>query len=129
MAIRIVLLCILGATGYYGFMRRNRVPVHIVIVLGLLAVGAGFVLFPESANILAHWMGVGRGADLVSYVVEASLLFVALHYYTKFVDLDSKMTQLARELTLLRAETEDRLPVAVAAAEGAREQARVSDAA
>jgi hypothetical protein len=108
MIIRIVLLSALAAIGYLGIVRRNRLPVNIVLVLAFLALAALAVLFPDMTNVVATWVGVGRGADLIGYLVQVTLLFVSLHYYTKFVHLQRQITQLVRELALLRAELESR---------------------
>lgn len=110
MIIRALLLLGLGAIGWFVFVRRNRMPFHIVIVLALLVVGAAAVLAPdETLNDIAHVFGVGRGADLVTYVFEVAALFVLLHYYTKFVELQRSVTELTRELAIVRAEL-DRAP-------------------
>jgi small membrane protein len=106
MLIRVILLTLLAGIGYYAFARRHKVPIHIILVLGLLGLGALFVIVPELTNRIAHAVGVGRGADLISYLVEVLLLFVIIHYYTKFVELESQVTRLVREIALLRAEIE-----------------------
>jgi small membrane protein len=106
MIIRLSLLAALVAIGYWGFLRRSRLPVHILLVLALLGVAALAVVFPSWTTVVANAVGVGRGADLVAYLVEVSLLFVCLHYYTKFVDLQRQVTDLVRELAILRAELE-----------------------
>lgn len=106
MIIRLSLLAALAAIGYWGFLRRSRLPVHILLVFALLGVAGLAVVFPASTTVVANAVGVGRGADLVAYLVEVSLLFVCLHYYTKFVDLQRQITDLVRELAILRAELE-----------------------
>ncbi len=108
MIIRVLLLVLLAAVGYYAFLRRHKVPVHIVIVIAMLGVAGFFVVVPEATNRLAHAVGVGRGADLVTYLVELALFFIIIHYYTLFVDLDARVTTLVREIALLRAEIEAR---------------------
>jgi hypothetical protein len=107
MIIRALLLLGLAATGWLVFIRRNKLPFHIVLVFLLLGVGAAAVLAPESTlDDIAHAFGVGRGVDLITYVFEVSVLFVLLHYFTKFVELQRQVTQLTREMALLRAERE-----------------------
>ena len=76
MLIRILLLLGLGATGWLVFLRRNRLPFHIVTVLVPLGVGGIAVVFPESANDIAHFAGVGRGADLITYIAIVGVMFV-----------------------------------------------------
>ena len=106
MIIRIVLLSALAAIGWFVFLKRNRLPFHIVIVFAMLAAGAAAVLFPEDTDIIANFVGVGRGVDLITYVIEVVVLFVLLHYYTKFVELQRQMSDVVRELAILRAEVD-----------------------
>ena len=106
MIIRILMLGGLAAIGWFVFLKRNRLPFHIVIVLGMLAVGAAAVLFPDATDDVANFVGVGRGVDLITYLIEVAVLFVLLHYYTKFVELQRQLTTVVRELAILRAEVE-----------------------
>ena len=108
MIIRIVLLGALAAIGWFVFLERNRLPFHIVTVFGMLGAGAFAVMFPSETDRIANFVGVGRGVDLITYVIEVTVLFVLLHYYTKFVELQRQLTDVAREVAILRAEV-DRL--------------------
>ncbi len=106
MIIRIILLGALLAIGWFVFLRRNKLPVHIVIIFAMLAMAALAVLSPERTDDIANFVGVGRGVDLITYVIEVTVLFVLLHYYTKFVELQRKLTDVVRELAILRAEVD-----------------------
>lgn len=106
MIIRILLLAGLSSIGFFIFLRRNRLPIHIMTVFVLLVAGAVAVVFPETTNDVANLVGVGRGADLVMYIAIVAVMFVLLHYYTKFVDLQAKVTALTRELAIIRAESQ-----------------------
>jgi hypothetical protein len=106
MIIRILLLAGLAAIGWLVFLRRNKLPIHIVVVLALLAAGAWAVIFPDQTHVIAHYVGVGRGADLITYIFEIATLFILIHYYTKFVEVQRQVTQLTREMAILRAELE-----------------------
>ena len=106
MIIRILLLAGLAAIGWFVFLRRNKMPFHIVTVFALLIVGAVAVIDPSTTNDVALFVGVGRGADLVMYVSIIAIFFVLVHYYTKFVEMQRNLTQLAREMAILRAEFE-----------------------
>lgn len=112
MIIRIVLLSALVAIGWFVFLKRNRLPFHIVTVFAMLAVGGLAVLFPEETDVIANAVGVGRGVDLITYVIEVTVLFVLLHYYTKFVELQRQLTDVVRELAILRAEVDRVRPAA-----------------
>jgi small membrane protein len=104
MIIRVLLLSALAAIGYMVFLRRSRFPVHIVVVFMMLGVAATAVIFPEKTDIIAAVFGVGRGVDLITYLVLVSLLYTVTHYYTKFVDIEQQLTQMVREVAILRAE-------------------------
>jgi small membrane protein len=110
MIIRILLLGGLAAIGWLVFLRRNKLPVHIFVVFLMLGAGGLAVLFPESTNDIANFVGVGRGADLITYVIEIVVMFVLLHYYTKFVELQRQLTDVVRELAILRADLDAKKP-------------------
>lgn len=104
--IRVAMLVALAAIGYLVFLRRNRLPFHIMTVFALLAAGAVAVMFPGLTDEVAHAVGVGRGVDLITYILEVAVLFVLIHYYTKFVELQRQLTALTREMAILKAEHE-----------------------
>jgi hypothetical protein len=106
MIIRILLLSCLAATGWLVFLRRTRLPFHIVLVFAVLAVAAIAVVFPDITAEAAQLVGVGRGSDLVTYLVEVGTLFVLLHYYTKFIEIERRQTEIVREVAILRAEVD-----------------------
>ncbi len=110
MIIRILLLLGLAAIGWFIFLRRNRLPFHIVLMFAMLGAGAIAVVVPQETDRIAQFVGVGRGADLIVYLVIVAVLFVLLHYFSKFVELEQKVTQLTRELAILRAEVERVVP-------------------
>jgi hypothetical protein len=110
--IRVIMLSGLAAIGYLVFLRRNRLPFHIVTVFALLAAGAAAVMFPGATDDIAHYVGVGRGVDLITYILEIAVMFVLIHYYTKFVEVQRQLTRLTRELAILKAELERVTPVA-----------------
>lgn len=112
MIIRILLLLGLGSIGWFIFLRRNRLPIHIMTVFVLIGAGAVAVVFPEITQDVAELVGVGRGADLTTYIAIIAVMFVLLHYYTKFVDLQRQLTEVTRELAILRAEVDRIAPPA-----------------
>jgi small membrane protein len=105
--IRVIILSGLAAIGYLVFLRRNRLPFHIVTVFALLAAGGAAAMFPGATDDIANYVGVGRGVDLITYILELAVIYVLIHYYTKFVELQHQQTQLTRELAILRAELEE----------------------
>lgn len=110
MIIRVLLLGALALLGWRVFLKRTRLPVHIVVVFTLLALACAAVLFPGVTNDIAHVVGVGRGADLIMYMLHVGLLFVIIHYYTKFVEMQKQITELVREIAFLRRQVEASSP-------------------
>ncbi|MGN6108550.1 MAG: DUF2304 family protein [Kofleriaceae bacterium] len=106
MIIRVLLLTGLAMIAYLVFLRRNKLPFHIVLVFAMLTAGSLAVIFPDATNDIAKYVGVGRGADLITYLLEVSVMFVLIHYYTKFVEMQRQLTAVTRELAILRAEME-----------------------
>jgi hypothetical protein len=59
--------------------------------------------------VLANWLGVDRGSDLLGYALIIVFLFTTLSTYMRFKDLELKYAQLARAVALEGARTpEDR---------------------
>ena len=81
---------------------------RLFIVVGLIA-GFIAVLFPEYTNIVAGFLGIGRGADLLLYSFVVFALFYAVYQYRRQLWQEKVTTDLARALTLTQAQLEDNL--------------------
>ncbi len=88
---------------FYFQRLRSRLLDRTVFFL-LIVVAMLMVLRPDWANGVANYLGVGRGADLVTYLGISGLAFLWLGLYTRQRDLDVRLTELARRLTILQAE-------------------------
>lgn len=67
------------------------------------------ILRPDDTTVLANWLGVDRGSDLLGYALIIVFLFTTLSTYMRFKDLELKYAQLARAVALEGARTpEDR---------------------
>ena len=75
----------------------------------LIALLAGFVavLFPNYTNVVASYLGIGRGADLLLYAFVVFALFYVVHQYRQQLWQEKVTTELARALTLAQADIED----------------------
>lgn len=78
--------------------RRDRVVV-LVLVAGLVVA----VLVPHVTSIVAHHLGVGRGVDLAFYVGFLLLFFLVGMQRARLREQDRTITEIVRELALLRA--------------------------
>jgi hypothetical protein len=82
-----------SSTEARAFRRIAFLGLAILIILA--------VLFPETITDVANTFGIGRGADLVIYLVSIGLLFFSVSTYLKFGDMDRRITLLSRHIALL----------------------------
>ncbi|BBZ30639.1 membrane protein [Mycolicibacterium madagascariense] len=78
-------------------------------------VKVGYVLFvvaaiyaivrPNDTTVVANWLGVARGADLLEYALIVAFLFTTISTYMRFKDLELRYAQLARAVALEGART------------------------
>ncbi|NDC37547.1 MAG: DUF2304 domain-containing protein [Proteobacteria bacterium] len=69
--------------------------VWAITVLALLT-----IWIPDFSTTLAHWMGIGRGADMIIYLWMAVSLLLFLFVRISLFRLEEKLTQLTRRIAL-----------------------------
>ena len=83
---------------------RRAVPWRTGILwTGLWLTAAMLVSFPGVTVLLARWLGIGRGADLVLYVATVAGLGVSLYFYGRYRRLEELTTGLIRREALREA--------------------------
>lgn len=75
---------------------------------GFVILNVYAVMRPDDVSVLANLLGVGRGADLLLYLLAMAVVFLALNYYLKVRQLERAFTDLARRVSLRDAETVNR---------------------
>lgn len=72
-------------------------------VLGLLFVvaAASSVFFPQAWTWLANLVGIGRGTDLLVYVLVLAFIGYGVTTFRRFRQIEAEQTTLAREIALL----------------------------
>ena len=88
---------------------RNRLATRLFFIAQLL-LGAVLVIFPEAAQWAADKVGVGRGTDLLLYLLILICYAGGLVTLAKFRKLERQLTLLAREVAILRPEKENKQP-------------------
>lgn len=103
MLIQVIL--ILSTVGVLLLLLRQRATARtrawkklIMVALALAAVTS--ILNPELTTKVANLVGVGRGADLILYLLVAVFLYVTVGFYLRFRDLERQLTVLARRLAV-----------------------------
>jgi hypothetical protein len=81
---------------------RSKAWVKVGFVLFVVA-GIYAILRPDDTTVVANWLGVKRGTDLMEYVLIIAFVFVTLSAYLRFKDLELKYARLARSVALQNA--------------------------
>ena len=103
----IKVLLIAAALGVGVFVLREKVPGQrqaLRRVAGILVVAAGViaVLWPQLTTTAANAVGVGRGTDLVLYMLVMVFAYYAAATAQRIHRLEHDVTVLTRELALAR---------------------------
>jgi hypothetical protein len=77
---------------------RNRIMIFILAGVGIL-----MVLMPDLTTTLAHFLGVGRGADLITYFSLIGIIFILLLFYSRPREMDAAITTLVRCIAIAQA--------------------------
>ena len=97
--IKLLLLAAIALVARFA-LRGSTKPVHRVLwrgfVIGILAAAALSILFPDLLTQLAELVGVGRGTDLLLYILVVTFLFVSVILFRRLEALERKYVGLAR---------------------------------
>lgn len=69
----------------------NRILFFVLFLVGLV-----LVFFPDLANKVAHWTGVGRRADLLLYLTIILFFAISIFLYSKVKNLQARQTEIVR---------------------------------
>lgn len=112
MIISLVLTATLALVIFYGVRLLATQPVVGGLVSVMAALGILLAWNPDLATRIANALGVGRGTDLLVYVLFILMAMLVLLIHTRFRHYDRLLTELARSVALADA----RLPPADGAA-------------
>jgi small membrane protein len=130
MVIKVVL--ILGvALGGGALMRSSggarHQAVRRLLLLGFIVLAVFSVLYPKLLTHVANAVGVGRGTDLVLYLLFVLVLGFMATTYRRFRDLEQQLTVLTRRLALDEATLPSSAVLAAAVENNQVENSRVDD--
>lgn len=114
----VLLLAILGLMFFFVTNRRKaRAKAGVKIGFLLFVIGCVWaVIRPDDLTVVANWLGVDRGTDLLLYLVTLAFLFVTVSTYIRFREQELRYARLARAVALSNAvPPEADLPVDVIA--------------
>lgn len=94
-AVIALLVFLLRSRGSVQARAWVKVGYVVFVVAGIYA-----VLRPNDTTVVAHWVGVGRGTDLMLYLLIVAFAFTTLSTYLHFRDVELRYTRLARAIAL-----------------------------
>ena len=106
MAIQFLLLLVVAVLLVLFIRNWNTVQIRAMKRLAFLAFVAAVavaVLQPDWVSSLAHHLGVGRGTDLVLYLLAVAFVFVSVNTYFRFKTQEGRFTELARSIAVKNA--------------------------
>lgn len=107
MIIKVLLVLALGGAAVM-LLRGRPTALNLLmrraLTLSVIVGGIAAVIFPDALSEVAQAVGVGRGADLVLYVLCVTFLFVSIALYLRLGEMHDRLVELARRHALLEAE-------------------------
>jgi Uncharacterized conserved protein len=115
-AIQIVLICFAAfamSRVVIRYRRGGMRMLHIELWLLFWVCVVVVAVHPETTNLLANWLGVGRGVDTAMYLSILMSFYLLYRSFAKIEDLDRQLTRVVRANALREMEedlrtTEDR---------------------
>jgi hypothetical protein len=95
-----------------GQRRGTRLALTRLAGIGFAASGVTGVIAPEAVTWVANRMGVGRGTDLVLYLLVVAFMFTTLAHQMRMREMGERLARLTRAHALLEVEVEGRRLVA-----------------
>ena len=107
------ILLVIAALGALIYFVRKQHNVRIraskrIAFFAFIAVNIYAVLRPDDTTKVAHLIGVGRGTDLVLYLLVVAFVFGMLNTYLRQREISNHLTDLARAMALREAELANR---------------------
>ena len=108
--IQVLLIAAVVALLVYLLRSRTNAKAKAWVKVGyvLFVIAAIYaILRPDDTTVVANWLGVDRGADLLSYALMIAFVFTTLSTYLRFKELELRYARLARAVALQSARTPD----------------------
>jgi small membrane protein len=109
--IQVLLIAAVIALLVYLLRSRTNTKAKAWVKVGyvLFVIAAIYaILRPDDTTVLANWLGVRRGADLITYSLIIAFVFTTMSTYLRFKELELKYTRLARAVALEGARVPER---------------------
>lgn len=95
-----VIVKLLSGRGTYAIKAWKKLALVLLVLMMIAA-----ILMPDQVTKIANAVGVGRGTDLLVYIIFAAFLFYVLSQYVRAQDERDRTFRLARQVALIDAKT------------------------
>lgn len=102
-AVVTLLVCLLRARSDAKAKAWVKVGYLLFVIAAIYA-----ILRPDDTTVVANWLGVDRGTDLLSYALIIAFVFTTLSTYLRFKELELRYARLARAVALQTARSPER---------------------
>ncbi len=104
--IKIILVVAFAAFAVFLMLPGRGVrhaAIRRLVMVALLAITVLAVVFPSAVNAVAHFVGVGRGTDLLLYGLIVVFIGNSILVQRRYRNTERQITELARQLAILQA--------------------------
>lgn len=105
----LLIIAALALAAYFLMNRRKaqaKAWVKIGFVLFVLA-ALWAIVRPDDVTVLANWLGVDRGTDLLLYVLVVAFMFTTMSTWIRFREQELRYARLARAVAIQNAVAPD----------------------
>jgi small membrane protein len=86
----------------HSYKQRRMAPLDFLF-WGLVWIGtASMIIFPDATSVLAHFLGIGRGADLIMYLSLLISSYLIFRLHLALARLEQAITVLVGAIALER---------------------------
>jgi hypothetical protein len=99
LAVLTIMYVFVRSSGTIYVQASKRIALVLFAVANVYA-----VMRPDDLSVIAHFLGVGRGTDLVLYALVVAFMAGMFSMYQRFRVVDRRYTELARTVAIREAE-------------------------
>src|SRR5690554_606437 len=106
---QIIAVIAIGVAAFFLFRGggARHQAIRRVVMLAFIVAAASSVFFPQAWTWVANLVGIGRGADLLLYLLVLIFVGFVATTYRRFRQIEAEVTRLSRKLALMGAHPPD----------------------
>lgn len=97
----IIIFCLFAITRVGIRYKKNETTAKETIVWGLLwIIVAVVVALPQTTTLIANYLGVGRGVDVIVYLSIVVIFYILFRIFIRLEKIERDITKLVRNVSL-----------------------------